>query len=78
MTDTLVSDALWVGLSLCALLQSGKDIAEIARRSTIKLGHPKEEDLALHLCKFPEAVEVRSQPLFTRIAFWFAYWYCLE
>ena len=46
-------------------MQSGKDIAEIARRSTIKLGHPKEEDLALHLCKFPEAVEVWSQPLLT-------------
>lgn len=44
------------------LAQSGKDITELARRNTIKLGHPKEEDLALHLCKFPEAVEVRSQP----------------
>ena len=54
-----------MGRPLFVLMQSGKDIAEIARRSTIKLGHPKEEDLALHLCKFPEAVEVWSQPLLT-------------
>ena len=38
--------------------QSGKDVTELARTVTLKLSHPKEEDLAFHICKFPEAIEV--------------------
>jgi arginyl-tRNA synthetase len=30
---------------------------ELAKSSSIKVEHPKEQELALHLCKFPEAVE---------------------
>ena len=45
---------------MCLSPQSGKDMVELAKTGSITLSHPKEEDLALHICKFPEAVEVRS------------------
>lgn len=37
--------------------QSGKDMSELIKSGSINLTHPKEEELALHLCKFPEAIE---------------------
>ena len=37
--------------------QAGKDTTELAKASTLSLGHPKELELALHICKFSEAVE---------------------
>lgn len=37
--------------------KAGKDIDQVARESSLTLQHPKEEELALHLCKFTEALE---------------------
>eukprot|EP00955_Chlamydomonas_euryale_P060736 357808-Chlamydomonas_euryale.AAC.10 len=37
--------------------KSGKDVAALATSATLLLDHPKEFDLALHIAKFPEAVE---------------------
>lgn len=32
-------------------------MSELIKSGSINLTHPKEEELALHLCKFPEAIE---------------------
>ena len=38
-------------------MQADKDVAELARTASIEVVHIKEQELALHICKFPEAVE---------------------
>ena len=37
--------------------KAGKDAKQLALTGRIVLGHPKEEDLAFHIVKFPEAIE---------------------
>lgn len=38
--------------------KAGRDVSALAAAGTaISLGHPKEEELALHITRFPEAVE---------------------
>eukprot|EP00877_Chromochloris_zofingiensis_P000175 jgi/Chrzof1/10158/Cz04g31040.t1 len=37
--------------------KSGRNISDIAAESSVVLNHPKEMELALHLAKFPEAIE---------------------
>ena len=37
--------------------QAEKDVDALAASSPVTLGHPKEEELALHLTKLPEALE---------------------
>lgn len=32
--------------------KANKDVQQLAREATISLDHPKEQELALHLCKF--------------------------
>eukprot|EP00195_Chlamydomonas_chlamydogama_P013083 CAMPEP_0202901536 /NCGR_PEP_ID=MMETSP1392-20130828/14309_1 /ASSEMBLY_ACC=CAM_ASM_000868 /TAXON_ID=225041 /ORGANISM="Chlamydomonas chlamydogama, Strain SAG 11-48b" /LENGTH=593 /DNA_ID=CAMNT_0049588109 /DNA_START=305 /DNA_END=2086 /DNA_ORIENTATION=+ len=37
--------------------KAGKDVNTLAQSAAITISHPKEDDLAFHICKFPEAVE---------------------
>jgi arginyl-tRNA synthetase len=37
--------------------KANRDLTELAKTASIKVEHPKEQELALHLCKLPEAVE---------------------
>ena len=43
--------------------KSGKDVAELAKTAEVVIEHPKEVALALHLSKFPEALEDMLQEL---------------
>lgn len=43
--------------------KSGQDVGVLATSNELVLGHPKEEELALHICKMPEALEDLLQDL---------------